>query len=100
MILRLTPAGSEAAIEVALPPGASITIGRSPEATVRLLDLSVGRYVVRLTRRPEGVWVEDLASGGGSALEIDGAVQPRPDCLLPDGAVLHVGGVALRVSFG
>lgn len=90
--------GESESAEVRLEAGKPITIGRASMADVRVMDLSAGRYVVRLTHTPEGVWVEDLASGGGSALELGGEVRPRPNCLLPDGAVLQIGGVRFRVA--
>lgn len=98
-VLRLTPLtdGFEAA-EFRLGPGQEMIIGRSPDATFRVADLSAGRLVVRLSHTPAGVWVKDLASGGGSALEAGGTVTGRPDCLLPDGAILRLGGVEYRVS--
>jgi len=85
-------------IEFTLAENASITIGRARTADVRIPALSVGHYVVRLTRRPEGVWVEDLASGGGSALEIAGESFDRPNMLLAAGAILRIGGVRFRVE--
>ena len=98
-LIRLTPNVEVATqLEATLAPGASLTVGRAALADLHVPSLSVGHYVVRLTHTPAGVWAEDLASGGGSALEIDGERIERPNMLLPDGAVLWVGGVGFGVK--
>jgi pSer/pThr/pTyr-binding forkhead associated (FHA) protein len=95
--IRLIDSAGEA-VAFTLLPGGSVTIGRAPLADIRVLDLSAGRYVVRLTRTGEGVRVDDLDSGGGSSLEVNGTLTPRPHCLLPDGATLRIGQVAFRIE--
>jgi pSer/pThr/pTyr-binding forkhead associated (FHA) protein len=75
-----------------------LVIGRAPMVDVAVDAPSVGRSVVSLEVTSEGVRVMDLGSGGGSALEVDGARTDRPCGLLPDGSVLWIGGVGFRVG--
>ena len=57
-------AGPDAGVVAALPPGAT-TIGRSPEADLRLRDPELSRVHARVDVREDGVWVADLGSTNG-----------------------------------
>jgi hypothetical protein len=81
-----------------LKPSESMIIGRAPEVEFRVVSPSIGRRAVRLTAQAQGIWVEDLASGGGSAIVVNNVTTPRPACYLTDGAVLLVGAVPFRVA--
>jgi hypothetical protein len=67
---------------------------KAPDVDLRVNGPAVGRNAVRLTLMPDGVWVQDLRSGGGSSLEMDGAVTDRPSCRIRHGAVLRIGRTA------
>ena len=61
----------------------------------------VGRNAVRVTLQPDGVWIYDCGSGGGSRIESDGVQIERPACPLSDGAILWISdAVAFRVGLG
>jgi pSer/pThr/pTyr-binding forkhead associated (FHA) protein len=85
-------------VECRLEPERRITIGRNALADVVVNAPSVGRRVVGITLLPDGVWVQDFGSGGGSSLEVNNQVTHRPCCSLPHGAILRVGQVAFRVE--
>ncbi len=85
-------------VSIVVDESRQIFIGRAPEVDVLVKAPSVGRKVVALWLETEGVMVGDLGSGGGSALEINGVRTQRPQCLLPDGAVLWIGRVGFRVK--
>ena len=87
------------AIEFHVERSKPIVIGRAPGNDVVVSAPSVGRRVVQISFPQEGLWVEDLGSGGGSALEVDGVRTERPGCRCPDQAVLWIGGVGFRVEF-
>src|SRR5437667_8074388 len=70
------------AFEFRLTPGESLVIGRAAGVDFQVPAPSVGMRVVRLTMRSKGIWMEDLGSGGGSAITIRGVTTPRPFCLL------------------
>jgi FHA domain-containing protein len=52
------------------------TIGRGPESTIKLADLSVSRKHARITYKQGAYWVSDLGSMGGTW--IDGAKLAAP----------------------
>jgi pSer/pThr/pTyr-binding forkhead associated (FHA) protein len=89
VLIRLIPLDGGAPIEFELREGRAVIIGRSPTVDVYLPDLSVGRMAVRLTLQEDGVHIEDLRSGGGSA--VDGV--ERYCGILRDGATLRIGAV-------
>lgn len=76
----------------------SMIIGRAPGVDFRVVAPSVGMRVVRLTVQKEGIWVEDLGSGGGSAVVIHGVTITRPACYLTDGAILRIGTLSFRIG--
>lgn len=99
LLIRLTALDPAfASGELTLAEGGSAVIGRAPFVDFRVVDPSVGRNVVRLSVAGGALHVEDLASGGGSAVEIDGERIDRYSGVLPDGAVLWVGAVGFRVG--
>jgi pSer/pThr/pTyr-binding forkhead associated (FHA) protein len=73
-------------------------VGKAPNADLVVAAPTVGRQVARLTLMRDGVWVQDLLSGGGSSLEMNGVVTDRPHCRIRHGAILRIGGVAFRVE--
>ena len=85
--------------EVELELGASRVIGRRASCDVQIVDESVGQQVARLALRPEGLWVTDLQSGGGSFLRRGVVELQRPDCELLNGDELGIGRLLLRVEF-
>jgi PAS domain S-box-containing protein len=47
--------------------GAEVTVGRSPDATIRVEDPGLSRLHLRISRRPDGVYVaQDLGSTNGT----------------------------------
>jgi hypothetical protein len=86
-------------IDIIIEVGRPIVIGRSPGVDVFVMAPSVGRRVVMLHLEEDGVRVMDLGSGGGSSLEIDGVVTPRPVGPLPDKSILRIGSIPFRVEF-
>lgn len=107
-IVRLTllesaeqpPAGMTAgqSFDVRLRRSTPLVIGRTPDADFRVVSATVGMRAVRLTLGMTGIWLEDLGSGGGSAVTIGGVTTSRPRCYLEDGAILRVGGVLFLVN--
>jgi DNA-binding NtrC family response regulator len=56
-----------------LPPtlpfaGETTTIGRERDNTLSIAEGAVSRYHARATRRPDGVWLEDLGSTNGTVV--------------------------------
>jgi hypothetical protein len=94
------PTGMEVGdtIDVTLDASRPVTIGREPTVDLCIPVRTVGRRVVRLYLAPDGLWVEDLGSGGSSSLEINGVLTLRPHCHVPDKAVLRIGPVGFRVE--
>lgn len=86
------------AIVIDLDRSKPVIVGKAPNVDVVLSAPSVGRRVIMLSLEPDGIWVRDLGSGGGSSVEIDGVITHRPDCRCPDQALLRIGRVAFRVE--
>jgi pSer/pThr/pTyr-binding forkhead associated (FHA) protein len=97
------------AIEAAIPTGIELTVahagtiktrrfgrrilvGRAPSADLRLDDPRVSRLHARIEMRDDGVYVEDLGSRNGTA--VDGETVSEPRQLLVDDEIT-VGGAAL-----
>src|SRR5439155_18013460 len=72
------------------------TIGRAPENTIRLDDLSVSRKHARVAYRQGAYWLSDLGSMGGTW--VDGAKLSAPR-RLTIGQVLDIGVFRLAVAF-
>jgi hypothetical protein len=87
-------------IEISLPDQSErLVLGKAPSNDIVVSAPSVGRQVVELSCIPEGLRVDDLGSGGGSALETDGVRTDRPHGRCPDQSVLWIGRVGFRVEF-
>ncbi len=82
------------AIDVAIPTGIELTVahagtiktyrfgrrilvGRAPSADLRLDDPQVSRLHARIEMREDGVYVEDLGSRNGTAVDGSAVVEPR-----------------------
>jgi hypothetical protein len=78
-----------------LEPGASVLVGRDPEADLRLRDLKASRRHASLELTPDGLRVEDLGSTAGTFVDgerLEGArVVPLPCAVAIGGHVLQVG---------
>ncbi len=80
-------------IEVPLNDSRPVVIGREAGVDVVIDAPSVGRRVAAFTRAPGGVVIEDLGSGGGSSILIEGELVRRPRCSLPKHFLLWIGAV-------
>jgi hypothetical protein len=74
---------------------ASATIGRGPENTIRLDDLSVSRRHARIAYRQGGYWLSDLGSMGGTWVNGTRLNAPRR---VAAGEVIDIGLCRLTVS--
>ena len=72
------------------------TIGRAPENTIRLEDLSVSRTHARIAYRQGAYWLSDLGSMGGTWVDRVRLNAPRR---LAIGQVLDIGVCRLTVTF-
>ena len=88
------------AIAVEVSPERLIRIGRSGDVDIDVQASTVGRRVAQLSQAGAELWVQDLGSGGGSRLEVEGKVICRPDRAVPNGALLWIGEVGFRVEIG
>jgi hypothetical protein len=87
--------GPHAGARRTLPlPGAALVIGRGDEAGWVIATRGLSRAHAEVRRGWDGVTVVDLGSRNGT--RIDGAVLGRAPVELRDGAVLALGGVAMR----
>lgn len=78
-----------------VPLGATTTIGRSPESTVRLEDRTVSRTHARVSVAGASALLEDAGSRHGTLLDGRPVTGTMP---LADGATISVGEVDLRVE--
>jgi len=93
---RLTVGTGQSVATHLLPPEGTVTIGRSPEASIRVDDTSVSRQHVRL-HLGAMVHIEDLGSANGT--KIAGARLPAHERKpLPPGQVAEIGGSWMMVS--
>lgn len=84
-------------LHAAFPVEGTVTIGRSPENTVDLVDLRVSRKHARMLRTPDGVVVEDLGSTNGTTLNGEAVIgQAR----VVAGDLIGVGDTELRLEVG
>jgi len=75
LTLRLeSERGSRSTFEVTK---AGATIGRGPESTIQLADLSVSRKHARITYKQGSYWLSDLGSMGGTWIDGTKLAAPR-----------------------
>ena len=75
LTLRLeTERGSRSVFEVTK---SGATIGRGPESTIQLADLSVSRKHARITYKQGSYWLSDLGSMGGTWIDGTKLAAPR-----------------------
>jgi len=72
------------------------TLGRGPDNTIRLDDLSVSRQHARITYRQGGYWLSDLKSTSGTW--VDGA-KLNASSRLAAGQIISIGILRLRAVF-
>ena len=95
LMLRLeTERGPAASYEI---PRSGVTIGRAPENTVRLDDLSVSRRHARISYRQGGYWLSDLKSASGTWVDEKKLAAPRR---LASDQIIRIGILRLRVVVG
>jgi pSer/pThr/pTyr-binding forkhead associated (FHA) protein len=70
------------------------SIGRSEDNDITLADSRVSRYHVRITRRRESFFLEDLASSNGSFIG-DEQLPPHRPRELVDGDTIRIGSTCL-----
>jgi pSer/pThr/pTyr-binding forkhead associated (FHA) protein len=80
--------------EKLFPLGDVTTIGRSEDNDITLADSRVSRYHVRITRRGENFFLEDLASSNGSFIG-DEQLPPHRPRELVDGDEIRIGSTCL-----
>ena len=76
-------------------PEGEFTVGRSAAAQIRVDDSSVSRQHARLVNNAEGLFLEDLGSGNGTALQgayLSGRAKIKP------GDLVHIGSVPFRID--
>jgi FHA domain-containing protein len=95
LTLRLeTELGSRSMFQVTK---SGATIGRGPESTIQLADLSVSRKHARITYRQGAYWLSDLGSMGGTW--VDGAKLAAPR-RVATGQTIDIGVCRLLVVAG
>jgi pSer/pThr/pTyr-binding forkhead associated (FHA) protein len=72
------------------------TIGRGPDNSIRLDDLSVSKKHARIAYRQGGYWLSDLASMGGTWVDGNRLAAPRR---IAAGEVIDIGHCRLTVGF-
>lgn len=71
------------------------TIGRGPENTIRLADLSVSRKHAKITYRQSAYWLSDLGSMGGTWVDGTKLAAPRR---IETGQVIDIGVCRMTVA--
>jgi len=95
LVLRLeTERGPAPSFEITR---SGATIGRAPENTVRLDDLSVSRRHARISYRQGGYWLSDLKSASGTWVDEKKLSAPRR---LTADQIIRIGILRLRVVIG
>jgi pSer/pThr/pTyr-binding forkhead associated (FHA) protein len=72
------------------------TLGRAPENTIRLDDLSVSRQHARIAYRQGGYWLSDVGSMGGTWVSGTRLAAPHR---IAAGEIIDIGHCRLTVSF-
>ena len=92
LILRLeTERGSQSTFQVTK---SGATIGRGPESTIQLADLSVSRKHARIAYKQGAYWLSDLGSMGGTWVDGTKLAAPRR---VTTGQTIDIGVCRLRV---
>jgi predicted component of type VI protein secretion system len=76
-------------------PEGEFTVGRASDAYIRVEDPSVSRQHARVINNAEGVFIEDLGSGNGTALQgayLSGRAKMKV------GDLVHIGSVPFRID--
>jgi hypothetical protein len=95
LTLRLeTERGSQSMFQVTK---SGATIGRGPESTIQLADLSVSRKHARITYRQGAYWLSDLGSMGGTWVDGTKLAAPRR---VATGQTIDIGVCRLLVVAG
>jgi len=93
LVLRLeTERGSRSTFEVTK---SGATIGRGPESTIQLADLSVSRKHARITYKQGAYWLSDLGSMGGTWVDGTKLAAPRR---VATGQTIDIGVCRLSVT--
>ena len=93
LVLRLeTERGSRSTFEVTK---SGATIGRGPESTIQLADLSVSRKHARITYKQGAYWLSDLGSMGGTWVDGTKLAAPRR---VATGQTIDIGVCRLTVT--
>jgi len=72
---------------------AAVTVGRGPSNDIALEDDFASTIHARLEPRPDGVWIEDVGSTNGTA--VNGVLLTSPQKLAP-GDIVRIGQTDLR----
>jgi len=94
LVLRLETEGGPAPTYEVTRSGA--TLGRAPENTIRLDDLSVSRRHARITYRQHGYWLSDLRSTSGTWVDGTKLNAPRR---IAAGQMIGIGILRLSARF-
>lgn len=97
MSYRITVVDSRGRTEVHEVAAGTISLGRDPECAVRLDDPAVADRHLRVARREQTVYVQDL--GAGTAVRVGGVPLPREaaQAVGPDDAI-EIGSLAIRIA--
>lgn len=80
------------ALTYVLPANGEVVVGRAPDATLQLTDVSASRHHARLCVRSDEVWISDLSSRNGTRVNGELIEAPR---LLGSGDVITICQVSL-----
>ncbi len=98
-VFNLRALGPTFVLSITLPPAGAVTLGRSPEADVKLDDPSVSRMHARLRIVGAGVSIEDLGSANGT--NVGSRVLRRGEAAaFEPGHAATLGAVTLVLSLG
>ncbi|HEU4404223.1 MAG TPA: sigma 54-interacting transcriptional regulator [Polyangiaceae bacterium] len=98
-VFTLRALGPSFVFSISLPPSGAITLGRSPEADVKLDDPSVSRMHARLRVVATGVSIEDLGSANGT--RVGSRLLGRNEAaVFEPGHAANLGAVTLVLSVG
>jgi len=88
------PSGETAVVELTI---SEVMLGRSQQATVRLNDDLVSKLHVRVTVKPDGVWLEDLDATNGTF--VDGVeIAPHESVQIQPGQSIQIGDTVFQYA--